>query len=232
MTITFFNFGYKYEKTIEKSFKAGTDFTFSLENCNGSIDVVTYKGDTIYIKAKKYSNKEKYFEKTKVVFKESNKKLKVYIKRPGKNCKTSFKFYIKLPHNITLAEIETVNGSIDIEGSMKDLDAETINGKLSFEGTFEDAEFETVNGSVGIYLKNAITGDLSIETVNGSIKLELDKKSSFNLRANTVNGSIKSDFNLPRTKKFIGSKMDGTINKGEYDIKLSTVNGSIKVLSN
>lgn len=231
-SLSFFTFGYKYEKTIEKSFKAGADFSFELENCNGNIDLVTYKGDTIYVKAKKYSNKSKDFEDTRVVFKESEGRLKVYVKRPGKNCKTSVKFYVKLPHNISLTEIETVNGGIKIKGILKDLDAETVNGRLSFEGSFEDAEFETVNGSIGIYLKKAIGGDLSVETVNGSVKLEIDKDSSFNLKANTVNGSIKSDFNLSRTKKFIGSKMSGTVNKGKYDIKLSTVNGSIKVLGN
>ena len=231
-SISFFSFGYKYEKTIEKSFKAGSDFTFELENCNGNINIVTYKGDTIYIKARKYSNKSEYFENTEVVFKESDGRLKVYVKRPGRNCKASVKFYVKLPHNISLTDIETVNGSIGIEGKLKDLDAETVNGRLSFEGSFEDAEFETVNGSIGIYLKKAIAGDLSVETVNGSVKLEIDKDSSFNLRANTVNGSIKSDFNLPRTKKFIGSKMAGTINKGKFDIKIATVNGSIKVLGN
>ncbi len=231
-SISFLSFGYKYEKTIEKSFKAGSDYNFELENCNGNIEVVTYKGDTIYIKAKKYSNKEDHFEKTKVIFKESGKSLRIYVKRPWKNCKASVRFYVKLPENISLSEIETINGSIEIEGSLKDLDANTVNGKLSFEGTFKDAEFETVNGSVGIYLKQAIAGDLSIETVNGSVKLEINKDSSFNLRANTVNGSIKSDFNLPRTKQFIGSKMDGTINKGKYDVKLKTVNGSIKILGN
>ncbi len=231
-SLSFFTFGYKYEKTIEKSFKAGPDFNFSLENCNGSIEVVTHKGNTVYIKARKYSNKSDSFERTKVVFKETGKGLKVYVKRPEKNCKTSFKFYVKLPETTSMAEIETVNGSIEVEGSLKDLNAETVNGKLSFEGTFEDAEFETVNGSVGIYLKQALTGDLSIDTVNGSIKLEINKESSFNLRANTVNGSIKSDFNLSKTKQFIGSKMNGTINKGEYDIKLKTVNGSIKILGN
>ena len=231
-SLTFFSFGYKYEKTIEKSFKVGSDFNFELENCNGNISVVTYKGDTIYVKAKKYSNKEEYFEKTKVVFTDSEGKLKIYVKRPWKNCKATVKFYVKLPHNVSLTEIETINGSIAIEGKLKDIKADTINGRLSFEGSFEDAEFTTVNGSVGIYLNKAIAGDLSVETVNGSVKLEINKDSSFNLKANTVNGSIKSDFSLSRTKQFIGSKMAGTINKGKFDIKMETVNGSIKVLGN
>ncbi|MEN8221712.1 MAG: DUF4097 family beta strand repeat-containing protein [Acidobacteriota bacterium] len=231
-SLSFFTFGYKYEKTIEKSFKAGQNFSFKIENCNGNIDIVTHKGDTIYVKAKKYSNKEDHFEETKVVFNEENNNLKIYVKRPWRNCKASVKFFIKLPQSISLSEIETVNGSIEIEGSLKDLDAETVNGRLSIEGAFEDAELSTVNGSVNIYQKKALAGDLSVKTVNGSVKLEIDKSSSFNLRAGTVNGSIKSDFNLHRAKRFIGSKMDGTVNKGKYDIKLKTVNGSIKILSN
>ncbi len=229
---SFFSFGYKYEKTIKKSFKAGNNFKFEIKNCNGNIKVETYDGDTIYIKAEKYSNKNNSFEKTKILFEEGKNSLRIRVKRPGRNCKASVKFYLRLPQNISYSEIETINGSLRITGKVKDIIVETVNGKISLEGMCGDAKLRTVNGSIQLYLKEKIHGDINVKTVNGSIKVELDDDSSFNLNAKTINGSIKSDFNLYMTKKFIGSKMDGTINKGEFDIKLNTVNGSIKILKN
>ncbi len=230
LTLPIFTFGYKYEKTIDKSFVVDSNFDFELKNCNGNIDVATYKGNKILIKIRKYSNSSGSFEKTKVIFKKSDGKLKVSIKRPGNNCRTSFEFYIKLPRNLSLTVVETINGRIGADGIFGDFSAKTVNGRLSFEGVLDDAKFATVNGSIGVYLDKPLSGDLSIRSVNGSVKLELDKNSSFFLSSKTTNGSIKSDFGLHRTKRFIGSKMDGVVNDGKFDIKIQTVNGSVKVL--
>ena len=75
----------------------------------------------------------------------------------------------------------------------------------------EDAEFRTVNGSVDL----TMPPDLSAEV---SIKL--------------LNGDIETDFPVEvHEGRYVGSKARGTIGGGEHDLRIETVNGSIRLRS-
>ncbi len=223
-------FGFGYKNTSEKSFEIVQDQEFYLKNCNGSIEVNTYKGNTIFIKSVKYSESKKYFDDSEIVYTKSGNKLKVFTKTGSKNCKISVNYYIKLPVNIEFTKIKTVNGGIHINGSLKDITIGTINGKLSYSGSFRDGRFSTVNGNINLYVKDPLSGDLNVKSVNGSVKIEINGNSSFNLSARTINGSMRSDFNLNQINHFVGSSMKGIVNKGKYDIIIKTVNGNAKIL--
>lgn len=122
------------------------------------------------------------------------------------------------------------------------------NGKIVADNLQSESKLENVNGS--IYVKNC-SGMLNLETVNGSIKANVDSTSG--ITAETVNGSI-SIGNL----KYVNAEIDassshgkvkfenlnfsssstdkksltGRLGDGKNQIKLSTVNGSIKLDGN
>lgn len=230
----FFSFvhGYKYEETINKSFKISADGSFSLKNINGEVKVLTYDGDEIKVRAEKGSNDKTYFEELKIVFEKSGNKLKIYTERKRKNCRVTIDYLVKIPERFGSTIISVVNGKIVADGNLKDIKLKTVNGKIVYSGNFKKGEISSVNGSVHVFTEDKVSGDISVTTVNGSVSIELNKDSDIEVKAGTVNGSIKSDFNLKKTKGFIGSKATGSVNKGDYYIKLKTVNGSIKILQN
>jgi hypothetical protein len=137
-------------------------------------------------------------------------------------------FTVKVPTGVRFAG-RTVNGAVratDLDGSAV---LSTVNGGItaSAQGTIEA---ETVNGSLNLTLGRADwTGDLELKTVNGSITVDLPAALSTELQAETVNGSIESDFPLSVQGKINPRSIHATIGKGGRGLRLSTVNGSIRL---
>ena len=65
--------------------------------------------------------------------------------------------------------------------------------------------------------------------MNGSIDLTLPSDASATLDASTVSGSIHNDLGLPVSGHFVGHQLHGTLGDGWAQVKLSDVNGSIKI---
>jgi DUF4097 and DUF4098 domain-containing protein YvlB len=109
-------------------------------------------------------------------------------------------------------------------------EAYTVNGsvRLSTSGT---ARATTVNGSIDAEMGIPAGDELEFETVNGGITLTMPESSGANVSASTVNGDISTDFSLTVHGKFSQRSIRGTIGKGGPELKLNTVNGSIRLRS-
>jgi DUF4097 and DUF4098 domain-containing protein YvlB len=93
-----------------------------------------------------------------------------------------------------------------------------------------NARAETVNGSISAALGRADwRGSVSFETVNGGITLELPEDLSADVTGETVNGSIETDFPLAVKGRFSSRRLAGTIGGGGRELRLATVNGSIRL---
>jgi len=70
---------------------------------------------------------------------------------------------------------------------------------------------------------------LEFSTVNGSIVLKVAPDAGAEIEASTVNGSMSTDFPITVSGKFGPKSMHGTIGTGGRTVKISTVNGNIRV---
>lgn len=142
----------------------------------------------------------------------------------------SIDFTIRVPSGVAF-RAGTVNGDVEARSLGGDVRASTVNGSVHVEGTGK-VEASTVNGGI-----EAVTGaatwsdDLEFETVNGSITVTLPGNVNAEVRAETVNGGLESDFPLTISsgKMFGPRSIEGTIGQGGGTLKLSTVNGSIRL---
>lgn len=111
------------------------------------------------------------------------------------------------------AEIKTVNGSIDVETSGNhELYATTVNGrvKAKFLSSFQGARFKTVNG--GVYAV-------------------LPSSASFNVQLSQVNGDFEASFPVSIHSNPGSRRVSGEVNGGNYDLKITTVNGDVELAS-
>ena len=123
----------------------------------------------------------------------------------------------------------TVNGYLNARGIEADVRASTVNGDVDVE-TAGFAEASTVNGSITCRLGSSqFQDDVEFQTVNGSITIEMPEGLNADFRASTVNGSIDSDFPILVTGKVSRRSLRGQIGDGGPDLRLSTVNGSIRI---
>ena len=137
-------------------------------------------------------------------------------------------FEVRVPAGVKFYG-HTVNGKVEVEHLGADVWAYTVNGSVRVS-TSGYAEATTVNGSITAQMGRADWPDaVEFTTVNGGITLDLPANLSAEVRATTVNGEVTSDFPLLVTGRFGPRRFHGTIGQGGRELKLSTVNGSIRL---
>lgn len=137
-------------------------------------------------------------------------------------------FLVRVPAGVRF-DGNTVNGDLIAERLRSDVRAATVNGSVDVRTT-GFAEARTVNGNLNLYLgTSTLSEDVEFETVNGSIVVEMPEGLDADFRANTVNGSIDSDFPITVTGRINRRSIRGQIGDGGPELRLSTVNGSIRL---
>ena len=121
--------------------------------------------------------------------------------------------------NARFEEATTVNGEIDL----KDCEAEkltTVNGEIKAHLTVAGPlKASTVNGEIELTIEE-LEGDAEVSCVNGDITLRLSEFCDARIVTKKVNGDVK----------MIGIEPDDpVIGTGEFEVKVSTVNGDVKV---
>lgn len=210
----------------------------SVENVNGDITITAGTGNTLQVIATKKAGSSDYLEGMEIHVSASDDRVSIRTEHPkstnrwfGGNGSGSVTFEIIAPANIEIDSVETVNGEIEVAGIRGDVSADTTNGDIRLSGLEGSLEADTVNGSIDATFVSLGGGQRVVaETVNGRVQLRLPANASARVDAGTVNGGIDADdFGLHVDKGFLGRDCEGEIGGGDARIKISTVNGSVKI---
>ena len=144
----------------------------------------------------------------------------------GNKNDVSVELRIKLPAGVNV-EATSVNGSVDVDGATAEVIAKSVNGQVSAYST-GPVSASTVNGGLRIRT-GAITSRTEYKSVNGSITLDIPAETNADLEMRTVNGSLDSDFPLQVQGRINPKSIRASIGKGGPTLKISTVNGSIRL---
>jgi hypothetical protein len=124
----------------------------------------------------------------------------------------------------------TVNGAVEGNGLPAGAEGRTVNGsvKLSAAGV---VRANSVNGAVDVTMGRTDWRDaVELKTVNGALTVRVSGDLNANVTARTVNGSIETDFPLTVRGRFTNRNLQGVVGSGGRDLKLETVNGSIRLI--
>ena len=137
-------------------------------------------------------------------------------------------FMVRVPAGVRFIG-RTVNGEVETAALGSDVEAYTVNGGIRISAAGY-AQAKTVNGSIVASLGNPNwTKPLEFKTVNGSITLEIPAGTNAELEAETLNGDISMDFPVTVQGRISRKRVSGTIGSGGRELKLKTVNGSIRL---
>jgi DUF4097 and DUF4098 domain-containing protein YvlB len=156
-------------------------------------------------------------------------------------------FAIRLPAGVR-ARLESVNGTITVDGATADLAAETTNGDITItdiggavtaETTNGDVTIrsargpvraETVNGAIGVEVAPAApAADLALETVNGSVTVWVASGFQGTIDMETTHGTVHTDFPVTVQGRFDPRHVRARIGSGGGRISLATVNGDLSL---
>ena len=144
----------------------------------------------------------------------------------GRNVRVDYE--LRVPPTVAL-ELRTVNGRIETRAIAGQTAATTVNGELDIEATgLNEVAARTVNGRVQARFLDDFHG-ARLGTVNGRVIAILPASASFLGDFTQVNGDFEAAFPLNIHSHPGSRRVSGDVNGGRYALKISTVNGDIKI---
>ncbi len=244
--------GYKEKEDFHKTIPLDRNGTFSLINVNGPVSIETWDRDEVDIRAEKaVRGRHENLDKIKIEIESDTRMIIVNTIFPKiRSFRGKVSYEIKVPKNLKLEKIRTVNGDINIQGPLTDVRAATTNGDVSITEASGQLVFSTTNGRVSaedvhgeisaratngnIYLEvDSVSDEIKASTTNGGITLTIDSKNiDADIEARTTNGRISFDFPVTiQSGQVSRRRLDGRIGDGGPLISLKTTNGPIKILN-
>ncbi len=207
---------------------------------NGPIEIVAGTGDRVEVHAIKTGKKHDPSEVRVDVVPDATGLLVCAVYPGGRNaCErggsqhvrendVQVDFRVVVPAGAQVAA-HTVNGAVRVSGVRGRVRASTVNGDCEI-ATRGSGEASTVNGEVRARLGSVGADDrLEFTTVNGGVSVSLPSDANTAVEASTVNGSIETEFPMTVQGRWGPRHMNGKIGSGAGRLRLTTVNGSIRM---
>jgi hypothetical protein len=206
---------------------------FRLDNVNGNVQITGWDREEVKLDAIKRAKTQEQLEQVQIEVDPRPGDVRVKTKYPdsqkGKNNSASVDYTITVPKGARLDKINTVNGTVQIQSVSGDIVASSVNGTVAAKGLASAVQLSTVNGSVKAS-SDVVNKDIKLNSVNGSVTLALPAGVNAEVSADTLNGGIHCDFPLETKTHFpVGRKLQGKLGEGGPEIKLSSVNGGIRI---
>lgn len=144
----------------------------------------------------------------------------------ARNREVSVDFTVRVPRGVHFVA-RTVNGLVEAKSLEADTEAHTVNGDVVVS-TNGSAQGDTVNGSI-VASVGKIDGASKFSTVNGGITVALPSSVAGRVHLQTVNGRIQTEFPLAVRGNFPSRHADGAIGCGGGELKIATVNGTVRL---
>jgi DUF4097 and DUF4098 domain-containing protein YvlB len=219
---------------FHKSYPLSADGRVSLQNINGAIKIIGWDKNEVQIDAVKVADKREKLDEAKIVVDATASTLKIKTEYPDRDNynPARVEYTLQVPRKAHLDAIRAVNGAVTVEGVQGQINVASVNGEVSGKALAGQVKLSSVNGRVVAALDQiAGASPIELNAVNGSVELMLPSDANAELSASTVHGSIGNGFDIPvRRERFTGgSSLRAKLGTGMTLVKLSTVNGSIRL---
>ena len=225
----------KIHKTLKFSKTAGEKY-LELENINGSIKVVGYRGDevkltayqTIAAKSKKKVAEAK--EKERLEISQQGDTIIIYVATPYRRkdgsinykgpkyygYKVTYDFELKVPSETNI-DLETINdGDIYVENVTGNFDVHNINGGVEMKEVSGSGKAYALNEDLEVLFKKNPKSDCYFGSLNGDVEVTLLAGLSADFRLKTFNGDVYTDFDVFHVPDLATTKVK---KKGKYIYK-------------
>lgn len=210
-----------------------------LQNINGSVEIKAWDRNEVKVDAIKHAWSKQRLQEATIKVDSRSDSLSIRTEYPdhdrtfwndGKHDQpASVEYALTVPRNARLADINLVNGNLDIEGVNGEVRVSCVNGRLTARKLGGQAELSTVNGKLEASL-DRLASPLRVSSVNAAVLLTLPSDTKADIEASTVSGSISNDFGIPVAHhRWVGHELNGELGGGGPRVHVSNVNGGIEI---
>ena len=148
----------------------------------------------------------------------------------GRNNDVSVEFRVLVPKGVKVG-VNTINGTLSVEGATSTVEAGTINGDVDVTTTGGPVNATTINGNVRARL-GRLDSDASMEftTITGNVAVEFGGDFGADVDLQTLTGSLNTNFEMTITGRLDPKHLRTHIGKpGGPRIRLKTINGNVEL---
>lgn len=221
-------------KEFNRTYPLEPGGSFELQNVNGTVEVEAWDKNEVEVRAVKTAReKESDLERVAIEVDAKPGAVSVSTRYPqNEGVEVAVEYKVRVPRGAHVEHLGTVNGTLRVAGVEEVDDLRTVNGNIEvFEGGGA-LHAHTTNGNVHLELarlhaKNGVTA----ETMNGSLLLALAPDAAAELEARCLNGTFSSELPVALHSSLHPREIRGRIGKGGAPMKLSTINGGIRIVA-
>lgn len=141
-------------------------------------------------------------------------------------------FTLHVPRALASIELATGDGHVNISGVQANVRLSSMTGTVLIENSSGNLDVSTLHSRQTLRLAQ-VAGPRSIklQSVNGSIQVSLSRRSDVKVAAASASGSLSNDFGwAPQGRTYeSGRDLRGTLGKGDANLEISEVNGSVTI---
>jgi DUF4097 and DUF4098 domain-containing protein YvlB len=232
--------GERYDATIQRQWPAGSVRTVELVEVDGNLTVQAGQSNEIQMTAHVRSRgiRPDRNRDNQGFFQSELNGDTLRIGQERKHVRVHFPFFnrqslrvdytLLVPPTVAL-DLKTVNGHISTRGVDGETVLTTVNGPIEIETAGRsEVSARTVNGAVRARFMQDFRG-ARLKTVNGAVEAMLPPSASFSCDLSQVNGDFEASFPLSIHSNPGSRRVSGSVNGGQYELRITTVNGDVEV---
>ena len=148
--------------------------------------------------------------------------------RRGRNNDVSVEFRVLVPRGVKVG-VNTINGTVTVDGATSEVEAGTINGDVDVTTTGGRVNATNINGNVRARLgKLESDSPMEFKTITGNVSVEFGNDFGADVDLHTLNGSLNTNFEMTVSGRLDPKRIRAHIGRpGGPRISISTINGSV-----
>lgn len=148
--------------------------------------------------------------------------------RGSRSNDVSVEFKVLVPRGVKVG-VNTINGTLIVDGATSEVEAETINGDIDISTSGGPVNATNINGNVrGRLGKPESDAPMEFKTVTGNVSVEFGNDFGADVDLRTLNGSLNTNFEMTINGRLDPKRIRSHIGRpGGPHILISTINGSV-----
>ena len=219
----------RYKEDFHKSFPLQPGGAVSVENSNGSIEIMGWDQNTVEINGTKYASTPDLLSDLRVEMSGSASSVQVRTVRPAEiwHGNAGVRYSLRVPKKVLLDRISSSNGGIRVEDVEGNANLRSSNGQIRVTKLTGSLEAGTSNGRIEV---RDLDGDANLHTSNGTIDADAQhgsfeaRTSNGRIEARLMNPSVHHAVKLDSSNGHIELRIDG---REVPEVRARTSNSSV-----
>ena len=221
------------DETFEQTYPLAAGGSVTLVNVNGSVRVEGWEKNSVAVYAVKRALREpRDLQRVSIAVEAAPGRVSIKTQYPANDpAGVEVEYRIKVPYQVALSRVETVNGNVLIRGVEGTGELRTVNGNVDVFDSAGGFSGRATNGNVHVELQRlAGAGEMSLESINGSVMLAVPPGAGAALDVRSLNGEFRTELPI-YTPSSAGREFRGQLGRGGITVRLRTVNGGIEIVT-